>query len=366
MSPAPSKLLLLASLLAPALATASPVTWHARLGVEAGVDTNAARDYVQGAAPAGGTDAPPVGPVAPPVAPRMAPVISVLGAADAQLRGERTWASGAYDVGARKFIGPLETEDTLVQAAQLEAGVSLSPHLQLSAEARAKDRRGGRRAYTDFTSAGLLTLLPDARLSLQLRLGGHRFVYRELPTSSFGAFEAGWTLRYRIDRRHSITAGGELGTRRYEDGVLDHAHVLDPTRRREDGVLGASLGYSYRGPFALGVGYSHFAQQSNSFGDSMTRHRVSLSAGVRLPWEVMALGQVGLHWGLYPDGAFFSSDVLLAEDEESMSSALLKLVRPLSGNLDLELRYGVYAGAVREHSLEYLRQVAGVGFTWRL
>jgi len=58
--------------------------------------------------------------------------------------------------------------------------------------------------------------------------------------------------------------------------------------------------------------------------------------------------------------------MLTSADEENHSSLSLKLARPVTEQLDAELRYAVYADAFAEAGHRYLRQVAWLGFTFRL
>lgn len=293
-------------------------------------------------------------------------LLSLVGGVEGRLAWEHGWLAGTYDAGARAFAGP-PGQETLVQAASVEGGLQLHPQLQLSVEGLAKDRRGGRRAYSDLVGGGVLTLLPDARVEVRLRLAAHRFLYREYFPSSFGASEGGLRVRYRLDRQQSLTAGAELGARHFRDEArLPQApRGREPGPRREDTVVGASVGYSFRGPFAFGVGYGYLGQQSNSYGETVVRHRVSTSAGLRLPWELTAMGQVTLQLLAFPDGVYLSPDVPLVFDDETQNSVSLKLARPLAPTLDVEARYAFYAGLLPTSALLYTRHVATVGFTWR-
>jgi hypothetical protein len=136
--------------------------------------------------------------------------------------------------------------------------------------------------------------------------------------------------------------------------------------RREDGALSASVGYTYRGPVALGLTYTVQDVGSNSFGQSVTHHRLSGSAGVRLPWKVTLLAQGSLGLSRYPDGLYLSPEIALLEEDEGQNTLSLKLARPLRQSLDLELTYGLYSTSLPRNGLSYFRQVLGVGVTWRL
>jgi len=292
-------------------------------------------------------------------------VFGLLASGEGSYTADRWQLVGRYDGGIRKYL-LFATEDVLVQAAALEGSFALGESLGLGVEGRAKDRRGGGRAYSDLAASAFVEYAPDARLSLRLRAGAHRFLYRPDSSASFGAPEVGFLARYRIDRRHAVFVSGEYGTRRYGVSRRAPPEIDVPwTGRREDGSLLASTGYSYKGPLALGVAYSYQENSSNSFGESVQRHRLSANAGVRLPAKLMLLAQGSLGLNRYPDRVYFSPDIILLEDDEAQNSLSLKLVRPLGEHMDVELSYALYNTRMPRNDLSYFRQVAGVGFTWR-
>ncbi|HEX8441536.1 hypothetical protein [Archangium sp.] len=293
-------------------------------------------------------------------------VFSLLASGEGRYTADRWQLVGRYDGGVRKYL-LFASEDVLVQAAALEGSLALGESLGVGVEGRAKDRRGGGRAYSDLAASAFVEYAPDARLSLRLRAGAHRFLYRQDFSASFGGPEVGLLARYRIDRRHAVSVSGEYGTRRYAISRRPPPEVDVPwTGRREDGSLLASVGYSYKGPLALGVTYSFQENSSNSFGESVQRHRLSANAGVRLPAKLMLLAQGSLGLNRYPDRVYFSPDIILLEDDEAQNSLSLKLVRPLGEHVDVELSYALYNTRMPRNDLSYFRQVAGVGLTWRL
>jgi hypothetical protein len=210
-----------------------------------------------------------------------------------------------------------------------------------------------------------VTLVPDTHLELTLHVAAHRFLYRGYHAASFGAAEGELQVRYRIDRRQSLLAGGQLGGRHHPGLAYARPGEDLSGRRREDAVVGAHLGYSYRGPFTFQLSYAYVGQQSNSYGETLLRHQLVASGGVRLPWQLTAVGQLTLQLLELPDGPPQNPDVTLVHDEETQNSISVKLARPLSPQLDVEARYALYAGFIPQPGMDYLRQVATVGITWR-
>jgi hypothetical protein len=316
------------------------------------VDTNAPRDFTDATTPGPGVDQ----------------ALSLLGSADGRATFERYQVVGRYELGLRKYLG-FTDEDTLVHAGALEGSLALGTEYGLGLEGHAKDRRGGTRAYSDLGASAFAEYAPDVRLALRVRLGARRFVYRPDATANFGGMEAGVLGRYRFNRRHSVSVFGEWGSRGYgieaRGRPLASGGTSASPGRRQDGALTAGASYNFRGPVALGLTYTFQEVSSNSFGETVLRHRVSGNAGMRLPWKVTLLAQGSLGFTAYPDGIFLSPEIILVEEDEGQNSLSLKLSRPVSERVDAEVSWGLWSTRLPRNGLTYTRQVFGVGFTWR-
>jgi hypothetical protein len=335
------------SVLLPAFAAAAEFEGRARVSVGAGVDSNARRDYDQ----------------AQPVADGL---LSAHGAVDGRVSFPRAQLLGAYDLGGRRFF-QYASEDVLVQVGSAEASMAVGRYLGLGVLGRGRDRRGGARDYTDLSGVAFVDLVPDAQVELRAHGGGHRFIYWPVFPYSFSARELGGTARYRFNRSHSVSAFGELGLRRY-NGQARPAPDLEeppPLRQRRDNVFGVGAGYAYRGPFAFSATWGYTDQSSNSFGETSRRHRLTLSAAVRLPWRLFLMSQLNLQLASYPDGVFLSPEIILDEDAENHNALSLKLARPVTAHFDVEVRYALFQNRLAGNDLHYFRQLVWLGFTWR-
>jgi hypothetical protein len=312
------------------------------------VDSNAPRDFRDGVTSG----------------PRPDLALSVLGAAEGRGTGERAQVVGRYELGARKYLD-YASEDTLVQAGALEGSLALGTEWGVGAEGHAKDRRGGTRAYSDLGTSLFAEYAPDVRLALRVRLGARRFVYRPDPTADFGGPEVGVLGRYLLGPRHALSVFGEWGARRYGPLARPFPGRTTSPGRRQDGSLVAGAQYTYRGPVKLSLGYAFQEVSSNSFGETVLRHRLTGSAGVRLPWKLTLLAQGSLGLASYPDGIFLSPEIILVEEDEGQNSLSVKLARPLTRSVDLEASWGIWSTRLPRNNLNYTRQVFGVGFTWR-
>ena len=324
----------------------------ASLWTGAGMDTNPGRDFTSD----GGTTA-------------TDGVISAIGQVEGQWRGELGRVSARYELGARKFVqfgtpDALRSEDTLVQGAALESALFAGKYFDLGLLGRARDRRGAERDYTDLTAEASIGFVPDPKIDVRVFAGAHRFIYWGQIESSFYTPTFSLSVRYRFDKRHSLNLSGNYEPRAH-NALNDYdPRIADPPPRRvrADNVINVGLSYSYRGPFALTVGYSYLDSISNSWGQTFRRHRGSVTAGIKGPWKLTLLANAALQWSQYPDGLFLSSDVTVAEDDENQNAFSVKLVRPLNEALSIDLRYGFYFNRLVVNDLTYLRHLAMVGF----
>jgi hypothetical protein len=317
-----------------------------RASLGPGIDTNARRDFLSKAG----------------VSPIDGFLFGLAQLEGSALFAERVQLLGSYDVGARKFLF-MPSEDTIVQAAQAEASVALVPVLNLGALGSARDRRGAERDYTDLTGGLLVDVIPNAQVDLRLTGRVHRFFYYNQPSYGFWASEGGLMVRYRFDRRHRISAQGNLGLRNYDaDATSRPSDPQTPSPGpRKDTAMSAGASYAYRGRVHFSAGYLYSDQSSNSWGESLRRHRFFATAGFPLPWELAVLTSGTLQLSSYPDGVYLSPELLVVEDDENSSSISLKVLRPIGPHLEVDLRYAIYVNAFPQNQLFYVRHVASVG-----
>ncbi len=342
--------LVLLACLASSPALAVDLSGQGRVWAGVGIDTNPGRDVV----PAG-TATNPDG----------------FGFVNASLEGAavdervRSWAT--YDLAGRKFASrPASAEDTLIQNLSAEALAPVLRTLSAGLTGRIRDRRGADREYSDLLGLLVFDLTPDARLGVRLEGGAHRFLFRDGPYS-FSAPSATLTVRARLARRHQLSVFGNFEPRTFNANTNPNPADPEPppptTRRDSFFTVGAA--YSYKGPFVLTAGYAYVDSSSNSFGETVRLHRLTATAGVRLPWKLTLLASGTLRLATYPEGIYYPSlQVQLAEDDENASSLMLKLVRPIDARLEVDLRYAIYGNNFPTVDFVYRRQVASVGLTF--
>jgi hypothetical protein len=253
----------------------------------------------------------------------------------------------------------------VVQAAQLEGTVSFAKYFAFGISGRARDRRGAERDYTDLQGGALLDFLPDPAVDLRVQINAHRFLFYDRFAYSFWGPDGSLSARYRFNRRHSISAFGAYNPRTY-NGLArarpgPEGSDPPPEVTRADTVFGGGISYSYRGPFHFTFSYSYMDQTSNSYGESVKRHRLNATAGIHLPWDLTFLGSLTWQPSLFPEGVYLSPDLTVLEEDENVSSLTLKLVKPLNKWLDLDVRYAGFLGFLPQNDFLYVRHVFSVG-----
>jgi hypothetical protein len=337
--------------LVPAAAFAADFKGAARLWAGPGYDTNARRDFVTSA-----SMAQPDG------------FLYGMGTAEGAFLGERFRVGGAYDVAGRLFF-TLPSENTIVNSAALDLSFALAPIVSIGLTGNARDRRGADRDYTSLLGQAVVDFFPTDNFDFRLRVGATRFLFWQRFTYSYSGPLGDGVARYRFNRRHSVTASGSYNPRTYNANVNPRPDEPEtPQKRRFDPFFTVGAGYSYRGPFQLSVGYSYLDQTSNSYGETMRRHRFSLTAGFRLPAKINLLATGALQLTNYPDGIFLSPDLQVVEDDENSSHLTVKLVRAVHEHVDLDIRYALYVNVLPQRTagreaLVYVRNVFSIGAT---
>lgn len=321
---------------------------HARLWLGPGFDSNARRDYVS----AGSRTDPDL-------------FLFGLGQLDGVLMfGSAVQVTGVYDVAGRKFIF-LPSEDTVVQSAQLEGLWAATRLFNFGAQGRARDRRGAERDYTDLQVAAVIDFLPDPALDVRLSVAAHRFLYWPRFAYSFWGPDGTLTARYRFLKRHSLAVFGSFNPRTYNANAVERpepgAEPLPTSMVRADSFLSVGASWVYRGPVHLSVSYAYFDQTSNSWGETLRRHRLGATVGATLPLGLTALAAGTVQLSSSPDGVYLDPRLPVVEEDENSSSVTLKVVRPLGLHVELDLRYAFYFNVLLATQLPYRRHVVTLG-----
>ncbi|HEY4175931.1 MAG TPA: hypothetical protein VGM90_03835 [Kofleriaceae bacterium] len=220
----------------------------------------------------------------------------------------------------------------------------------------------GARTFTSIAADALLVLEANDTTHLSFAVGARRFTYKENHDFDW----AGPAATARLDTtlwapsggtrtlELAVTAGFEL--RGYDaialanvcapgtplDQMCSAATRLDRTDRVER--IGAEL--TYTGRVIATVGYQLTVIDSNSFGQSLIRHKATASATTTLVEGFYATALAQLQIDKYTDGLVLETDTQRSEftslDDENRSSLQVRVGHPLTDAWSAELRGAIW------------------------
>jgi hypothetical protein len=230
-------------------------------------------------------------------------------------------------------------------ASPLAGGVGSRTFRSLGADALLVMRGGegkifllgfGGRAFTykpdrDFDWRG-----PSATARLDLSLWEAAAGTRSLELAAYAGFEA---------RAYDSTAAANACP---EDAMPEDPRVCPAgtslPRRDRYHRLGIEL--TWIGAVVAAAGYQLSVTDSNSFGQSLVRHRFLLSATRELPGRIYGTFLATLQFDQYLDGLIVQEDLqnqtFTTLDDENRSSLQLRLARPLTKTWSLESRTAIW------------------------
>lgn len=247
----------------------------------------------------------------------------------------RKWMDGFF------FIN----EDGFTQkSAGVNAAVTLAP-LALGRPARLDV--GGRWSTIDFKN-------------LDQAFGNHsRGGYASLSKPFGEDVDATWSYAYdqiHYPGRGVLTA---LDT--------DPANILRGTTRdrQEDHLHELGVEVTRLGDFAVQAEYRFLYNVSNSFGFTYVSHNLGVQFLRRLPWDLTAqvYGQIELRSFAEPVPNFTGGSLDVGEAESNV--LLLRLVKDVSPDYAMEVRYGRYRNESITLNDFYTKNIYAVGITYR-
>ena len=235
-----------------------------------------------------------------------------------------------------------------------------------------------------FRTAGadvMLLLRKDDDRSLTLTAGPRLFRYK--PDSEFHWWGPAINARLDLELWSSPdgTRSAELATvlgfeARIYDSVARASACPDdappkpscfaPTSLlRRDRYQRAGVELTYTGSFIGAVGYSLTVIDSNSFGQSLVRHRGTLSATTELPRSLIGTVLLTLQIDRYLDGLVVEKDLQHQEytslDDANRSSLQFRLARRVNDEWSLEGRVAIWRDLGGTLDTEYRRELVYFG-----
>ena len=242
----------------------------------------------------------------------------------------------------------------------------------------------GNRTFSNAGADALLAIRSGDDKKLTLAVGGRDFIYK--PDRDFA-----WTgpvATARLDlvlwqaegHARSFELAGTAGfeARTYTGNAFADSCAIGEaqtptcfaptTITRRDRVQRVGVELTWVGDFVAAVGYQVTVVDSNSYGQSLVRHRATLSGTTELFWGIFATGLVTLQVDRYLNGLLVQSDFQHTSftnlEDENRSSIQLRLARPISTTLSAEMRGAVWRGIGDSMSDEFGRELLYAGLIY--
>jgi hypothetical protein len=226
-----------------------------------------------------------------------------------------------------------------------------------AADAVALDADVGDRTFRNLGADALLVLRGSDTRRLTLALGGRQFDYKPAPEFSYRAPAASLRLDLVLWAADDGVRSLELAsTLAFEAREFNSAALVDicppgmnaasctgtSSFLRRDGYNRADAQLTYVGTRIASLGYQLVVIDSNSYGESLVRHRVTLSGTTEIAAKVFLTGIATLQIDQYPDGILIATDLQRTEfsnlEDENRSSLQVRLGRRLSDAWSIEMR----------------------------
>ncbi len=220
----------------------------------------------------------------------------------------------------------------------------------------------GARTFSNLGADGLLALRDDDDRAVTLAVGGRAFRYKPQPEFDWRGPTASLRLDLALWQSASRTRTLELGAavgfelRDYAGKAFADACAMaaprtpacfaPTTTARIDRYHRAGVELTWSGDFVASVGYQLVVIDSNSYGQSLIRHRGQVSATRALPFELYGTVLAIVQLDTFLDGLVVETDpnnqTFTSLDDENRSSLQLRLGRPISDAWSIEGRGAIW------------------------
>lgn len=216
----------------------------------------------------------------------------------------------------------------------------------------------GARTFRNLAVSGLLVLGNGDDRRLMLTAGARDFVYKPSRALDWRGPEASarvdLVLWQTSDKTRSLELSVALGfaARTYDSRAVADVCAPDAppsydcaaatSLARRDRYQRAGLELNWIGQIVATTGYQLTVIDSNSYGQSLVRHRVMASATVELAAKLFGTATATLQIDQFPGGVLVEKDIQHQEftnlEDENRSSLQIRIARELSAAWSLEAR----------------------------
>jgi len=261
----------------------------------------------------------------------------------------------------------------------IAAGISIT-----AADARAITGGTGARTFRNLGADALLALGSGEDRRLTLALGGRDFSYK--PSHAFDW--RGPVANARLDvvlwqtsgktKTLELTATFGFEQRSYASNALANVCPPDATPSyqcsagtslaRRDRYQRANVELTWVGEVVATVGYQLIVIDSNSYGQSLVRHRIMTSGTVELADKLFGTATATLQLDQYPDGVLVEKDLQHHEltnlEDENRSSLQVRIARELSATWSLEARGALWRDLGNTGTASFRRELLYLGVVY--
>jgi hypothetical protein len=239
------------------------------------------------------------------------------------------------------------------------------------------------RSFRNLGADALVVLGSDDR-HLTLAAGGRDFIYKQDRTFDWrgpvGNVRLDLTLWQAASKSRSLELTTILDAERRSYNSIAFRNICPPgmggdckalaSAMRADRFQRASMDLTWTGDVVATAGYQLTVVDSNSYGQSLIRHRVVASVTAELADKLFGSATVTLQLDQYPDGLLVDKDnqhveVLTLEDE-NRSSVQVRLARALSAAWSLEARAALWRDFDTTGTASFHREVVYAGIIYSM
>jgi hypothetical protein len=319
-------------------------------------------------------------------------IAAPVGLVGAQLENKDRVLGGAYAVGGSVLArlvanSQARAENVMLFAGEgrwlraiesrpIAAGISL-----IAADALAITGGTGARTFRNLGADALLSMWSGEDRRLMLAVGARDFSYK--PSHAFdwrgpvGNARLDVVLWQTSDKTRALELAATFGfeERTYASTALADTCPPDappsygcpagtPLVRR-DHYQRANLELKWAGEVIVTAGYQLTVIDSNSYGQSLIRHRVMASGTVELADKLYGTATATLQIDQYPDGVLVEKDLQNQEftnlEDENRSSLQVRIARELSATWSLETRGALWRDIGSPGGMSFRRELIYAG-----
>ncbi len=263
-----------------------------------------------------------------------------------------------------------------IESRPIAAGISL-----IAADALALTGGTGARTFRNLGADALLTLWSGEGRHLTLAVGARDFFYK--PNHAFdwrgpvGNAQLDVVLWQTSDKTRTLELATTFGfeERTYASNALTDTCPPDapPTYQcpagtslvRRDHYQRAKVEFKWAGEVIATAGYQLTVIDSNSYGQSLVRHRITASGTVELADKLYGTATATLQIDQYPDGVLVEKDLQNQEftnlEDENRSSLQVRIARELSATWSLETRGALWRDLGSPGGMSFRRELIYAG-----